>query len=71
MKHVSCVQGCQEAVRIPETVSCKALAAGENTANHRWLATCRSQEHTYPDTLLAFVNCRGIEDTTSFHGDVT
>jgi len=37
----------QEAVRIPETVSRKTLAAGENTANNRRLAPCRSQEQTF------------------------
>ncbi len=42
----------QEAVRIPETVSRKVLAAGENTANNRRLAPNRSQEQSYRDTLL-------------------
>jgi hypothetical protein len=41
-----------QADRIPETVSRKALAAGENTADHRRLAPCRSQDLTYPDSLL-------------------
>jgi|GEM_PF-4170565 len=41
----------REAVRIPETVSRKALAAGGNTAHNRRLAPCRSQEQTYPDSL--------------------
>ncbi len=46
--------GSQEAVRLPETVSRKALAAGENTANNRRrLTPYRSQEPTYPDMLLA------------------
>jgi len=33
-------------------VSRKALAAGENSANNRRLAPCRSQEQMYPDRLL-------------------
>jgi len=43
----------QEAVRLAERVSRKALAADKNTAKHRRLAPCRSQEPTYPDRLPA------------------